>query len=193
MRWLKLPGSARRKDRGSTKAESSAVCPASSGEMEKLSGFFSTARFGEESTGIVPSVAAEEDDVENAEEAGELSPQSKNPNSVCTAWRKIIGFYLLLLSGKATSPTFFSTSAPLLLSMRPRELSGLCPPGFTALSPLLWGKSKRLQHDLRQLLSIVWREVLGMLLHTSRPGGISGTMAGTPTASASREGKPKPP
>jgi hypothetical protein len=40
---------------------------------------------------------AAEEGTEGGEGAGGLSPQSRNPISVCAAWRIITDFYLLLL------------------------------------------------------------------------------------------------
>ena len=89
-------------------AASSAACPASKGEGAGFAAFVFAVRFGESAGAVSSSAAAaaaaeeeeEEEEEEGAEEAGELSPQSRNPISVCAAWRIIIGFYLLLLDGE---------------------------------------------------------------------------------------------
>ncbi|VZH34207.1 protein of unknown function [Desulfovibrio sp. 86] len=86
--------------RCSTKVASSAASPASNGEMAECSIFFFAVRLGE-SAGSPFSEAAEaaEEDTEDVEETDGLSPQSRNPISVCAAWRMNTGF-LPLASGR---------------------------------------------------------------------------------------------
>ncbi|MDY0203966.1 MAG: hypothetical protein RBR49_07565 [Desulfovibrio desulfuricans] len=94
--------------RCSIKVESSAACPASKGEGTGLAAFVFAARFGGSAEAASSSSAAEEaaeeeeeeeeESAEGAEEAGERSPQSRNPSSVCAAWRIIIALTYRLIN-----------------------------------------------------------------------------------------------
>lgn len=91
--------------RCSTRAASRAACPASKGEGAGLAAFVFAARFRASAGAVSSSATAEsaaeaEEGTEDVEEADGLSPQSRNPISVCAAWRTITDFYLLLLGGE---------------------------------------------------------------------------------------------